>query len=607
MKPVVLTEELMGLVLRFSKKSGSLWVSWDVHGSEKIYGRKNFTQKARIVFSLCAGILMFTLLLFLLCGLDSAISERPWLSLPRYAPSSLRWTTQRNSHLALGESKEESKLAETTALQGLGTLFRKGTKTMNELVVAHLSENLNIQEFRLFLRTLHRSEVSARADIIFLFPWSPLPLQIRQVIQEEERYFQDLLHLTAKLSVMPEELHENERQTGLDSWHPIQQPVQAEDESVLKASELPSSNKGHKSNVPLSSNSSVSKLNHFMRHEWGSISGYQMAELDPSDTLAAFLESPSIDLRRWFCYQILLGMLKHKYKHVILTRAGKTLILGDALSAVRHNEVLYLTAEDRTWIEEAKGSKHLDVPQNLSITKEDVSDTDEVILAKETRQKASEDTGFLDSQVKLLGSEPAEKAGELNIESKVLATRKLKVSGRQAKKKIKQKSLVTESTSRTKGLMESVYGSAMWLSLEAEEKQNKLLVSNVLMGAMRPVRGLANVMATEIVRIALQRRNKNAFSDQALLNYLIHKSSVLGKKVTDHLLIVSNKESVIHSLSGSQQSDVLVRDCGGMYAVIENYASDALEQFGGSNLAAAIKQDICSSPLESTIYTDCTD
>lgn len=64
---------------------------------------------------------------------------------------------------------------------------------MQELIVAHLSEDTTSEELRLFLRSLHRSGSTARADVVLLFPSSPMPMAMAKVIHEEEESFQNLL------------------------------------------------------------------------------------------------------------------------------------------------------------------------------------------------------------------------------------------------------------------------------------------------------------------------------------------------------------------------------------------------------------------------------
>ncbi|KAK8984748.1 hypothetical protein V6N11_020063 [Hibiscus sabdariffa] len=79
--------------------------------------------------------------------------------------------------------------AASFALQGMGTLYRRGTKAMNDLVVGHVIEDVTEDDLRLFLRVLHRSGVTSRADAVFLFGSSSLSSRFSFVIQEENDSF----------------------------------------------------------------------------------------------------------------------------------------------------------------------------------------------------------------------------------------------------------------------------------------------------------------------------------------------------------------------------------------------------------------------------------
>lgn len=77
--------------------------------------------------------------------------------------------------------------------------------------------------------------------------------------------------------------------------------------------------------------------------------GFDVSELNPGDALIGFLDQPPIQLRRWACYQMLLGKVRHKFKHVLLTEVKGVLVLGDAMAVVRKKSGLYLTTQDWTW------------------------------------------------------------------------------------------------------------------------------------------------------------------------------------------------------------------------------------------------------------------
>lgn len=67
---------------------------------------------------------------------------------------------------------------------------------MRELVVAHMSEETSLGSLRLFLRTLHRSGATARADVVVLFPGASISPELLSVFQEEEASFQRMLALS---------------------------------------------------------------------------------------------------------------------------------------------------------------------------------------------------------------------------------------------------------------------------------------------------------------------------------------------------------------------------------------------------------------------------
>jgi hypothetical protein len=55
---------------------------------------------------------------------------------------------------------------------------------MNDLVVAHVVEDVTDDELRLFSRALHRSGLTARADIVFIFATSSFSSRFGSIIQE---------------------------------------------------------------------------------------------------------------------------------------------------------------------------------------------------------------------------------------------------------------------------------------------------------------------------------------------------------------------------------------------------------------------------------------
>lgn len=300
--------------------------------------------------SLCVGILFCTVILFVLVSLDpSKVSEDPRLLVT--FPHRIRSHTLLSKPVSISYDRKEYGLPRKSeergssfgypALEGLGMLFRKGKRAMAELVVAHLSETTTAEDLRFFLRGLHRSGTPARADVVFLFPWRPQSPEFLQVISEEDYYFQRLLLAgksraadatqDAKLSVFNSGAYTRTlsdfgkgRQVGLqDSIWGKNDPISASDGEE---------NLGFREE----------------RVHFGAIVGFDMQELDPDDALSGFLDSSPAVLRRWLCYEILLGMVSHRYRHVLLTEVTGVFILHDALAPLKKKDTslhLYYTGQ----------------------------------------------------------------------------------------------------------------------------------------------------------------------------------------------------------------------------------------------------------------------
>ncbi|CAM6050997.1 unnamed protein product, partial [Sphagnum compactum] len=416
----------------------------------------------------CSGVLVFTLVIFLLCAHDipaSKVSEvEPWRR-PH------RRVQLHQFDIRLPHRPWRTLQAKETALEGMGTLFRRGKRAMSELLVAHLVENTTTRDLRLFLRTLHRSGMTARADVVLLFPWRPLPAAMVDVIREEEESFHKLLTSSSRPLVVGAEAYR--QSTKLSDM--------TADTAMSKTSRSGRSVWGNPRPARVGEGSTA-EAEEDDGSSYGAIVGFDMQELDPADAMRAFINEPPAALRRWICYQILLGMVRQKYRHVMLSEVKGVLILKDMLAPLKKKDIgLYVFAKDRRWDEDENENHHV---QQL-----------------------------------------------------------LQHGGQQ----------------KLPGLMEQVYGKQVWDSLEKEEKRRlRVLSSGVMMGGMRSVRSLASAMATEVVRVAILRKSAQQFliNDEAILSYLVHKSSALGRKVASHLHIVlaSGDSSSINLLSdGSKQ------------------------------------------------------
>ncbi|MBA0759771.1 hypothetical protein Gotri_022607, partial [Gossypium trilobum] len=169
----------------------------------------------------------------------------------------------------------------------MGTLYRRGTKAMHDLIVSHVVEDVTEDKLRLFLRVLHRSGITSKADIVFLFGSSSSRFNL--VIHEEN-----------------------------DSFFNLIQHYKA------------SNNKGSRDSV-------------FM--------GFDVNELDPENSLAGFLDHVPMSFRRWACYPMLLGRIRRNFKHITLVDVKSMMLLSDPLGRVRNRSpesVYLLTKESST-------------------------------------------------------------------------------------------------------------------------------------------------------------------------------------------------------------------------------------------------------------------
>lgn len=507
-------------------------------------GRKStspYHRKVKSAISLCVGILLCTIVLFVLITLDpTKVTKEPWrLSSrgPRMLvtfPSYRHWS--RHALFARREDEETVRRRDQrdadiheVALEGMGMLFRKGTRAMPQLIVAHLSECTTPDDLRLFLRGLHRSGMPSRADVVLLFPFRPVGANFTVVIREEEDYFQKLL---AKM-------HTNESYTGArkpmavadgrihnPKLSPFNSAAYTRAFSLTDLAKGPSIWAKHCNDTKGTMNSEEEEV----ALHYGAVVGFDVQELDPNDALSGFLDSSSIHLRRWICYQILLGMVRHRYRHVFLTEVRGVVILKDALASLKKKD----------------SSLHLYY----------------------TGQKWSD----------------AVESTEIGSVSPVSIAR------------------------NASNVMESVYGRSFWNSLEEEDKSRKVISTGIILGGIRPIRSVATAMATEIVRVALLRKSRESFRVEALLSYLVHKSSVLGRKIASRLQVHESGVSTVNLLPGRPRGrpfDDLFRKNDNRFAVIQGMKDQGTSEARRKKILECLKKDICRSQNDLEIYSDC--
>lgn len=578
----VITQDVPSVALRLSSSRRTAGIRskirWENSSCYKVSWFR-LARKLQTWVSLCFGILLVSTCIFVICTVNDSMNDgSPGISrageqfksqITRELLHSLRESVA--DHVRVNEKDKHE-----AAMRGLGVVFSKGTRTMDELIVANFPDHCNLPDFRLFLRTLHRSGAMAKGDLVLLFPWRTIPKDVFDVVSEEAQSFQKLIASESS----------SEKNSNISVFNAL-----AFRQATVKNAnrKISSSSSVWGDITTLSANQVESSLG------WGSVVGFQMSELDPDNVFSKFLNNSPSQLRRWLCYEMLLGKLRRRFKRVMLVELGGVVILGDALASVRKQGIgLYLTLEDGTWADVI-----VDFHDKKVVKLKSTTGLDKAIVDH-----------FHDKQ--LVGesklSSTLHKA--MDLESKRIGS-KGSISGQDHQKHNISSDKIKEAKKRNPlSLMDMVYGD----ELGEGNLERRMVSSKVIMGSVTAVKGLANSMVIEVVRMAiLQRKSKlQAFPDKALVSYLVQKSSILGRKVTGKLKMVGNDESVVHVISSilRQQTDVFRRSGnGGQYAIVLMQGGDYADIHGGDkqriSIGDLIQMDICCCVWEASFYDDC--
>ncbi|GAU30063.1 hypothetical protein TSUD_332320 [Trifolium subterraneum] len=249
-------------------------------------------SKAQSTISICALLLFTTLLLFTLSTLPTTPpppSRRRFLLHKNHNPT-------HNHHFAL---------------QKMGTLYLRGTKPMSDLLICHVADETTHDDFRFFLRLLHRSTITSSTDVVFIFSSPSFSSSFSHIIQQENKSFATLIHSNSSNS----NTFFNTSRFFRNNNHPIGEP--------LWGNKIRTQNKTN-------SNNTTNSLS------YGSVLSFDATELDPENSLAGFLDRVPFSLRRWACYPMLLGRVRHNFKHVMLVDVKSVLILRDSFGRVKN-------------------------------------------------------------------------------------------------------------------------------------------------------------------------------------------------------------------------------------------------------------------------------
>ncbi|KAK7336544.1 hypothetical protein VNO77_17087 [Canavalia gladiata] len=245
---------------------------------------KSLISKAQSTISICALLLFTTLLLFTLSTLPNT---------PHHPPKP-------PSHNYKGHH---------FALHRMGTLYRRGTTSMTSLLICHVADETPLDDFRSFIRLLHRSYLTSSTDVVFLFASPFSNSKFAPIIRQENHAFSSLLHLLSHFnSTRPKSSFDPNR-------------------FLFKGTQMGEPVWGTKIRSNLNSRESLS---------YGSVLSFDAPELDPENSLAGFLDRVPLSLRRWACYPMLLGRVRRNFKHVMLVDVKSVLILKDPLGRVRN-------------------------------------------------------------------------------------------------------------------------------------------------------------------------------------------------------------------------------------------------------------------------------
>ncbi|KAL6145237.1 hypothetical protein ACLB2K_055925 [Fragaria x ananassa] len=297
-------------------------------------------SKAQSTISICALLVFITLSTFEPSSKTHPFStaSRRFLSsqnsnVPGFKPNNVVYTNDNHSLLVSSSwfgkmwKQKPNSSRNQFALQRMGTLYRRGTKAMTDLVVGHVDVDVTEPELRLFLRLLHRSGLTARADIVFIFASS----KFRSAIQEENEYFLNLVRRHRESNSTTSTSQTNHKpgsssSSGFDVSQFLKLGKKETEEPLW----------GKKSSIHSNSSDETDQAES-TQLIYGSVVGFEVGELDPENSLRGFLDHVApMSLRRWACYPMLLGRVRRNFKHIMLVDVKNSVVLGDPLGRVRH-------------------------------------------------------------------------------------------------------------------------------------------------------------------------------------------------------------------------------------------------------------------------------
>jgi hypothetical protein len=305
---------------------------------------------------------------------------------------------------------------------------------------------------------------------------------------------------------------------------------------------------------------------------------------------------------------------------VLLTEAQGVFVLGDSFAPARRKSgsLFVFAHESRKWSDPASNILLSPGPPRSA-------DDHQIHLQRELIEPGDH-IGMMDPSEQQLEEGEEDMSGRLKV---------LLLDSTEGKPKtgsVVMRMLMDSTTSSIRplvsaGLIEEIYGTEIWNGLEKEDRDRKVLSTGIVMGGIRPVRSLANAMATEMVKVALKRKTRQPFHDEALLNFLIIRSSVLRQKVKSHLHIMVDSKDLSSSgvhllLPGSSSSSSNHTSAAAVffqkngltrYAIVQGCKAEEIGEERQKEITLALHIDICNSitatattvATSTQVYSDC--
>ncbi|KAM7272002.1 hypothetical protein ACFE04_031216 [Oxalis oulophora] len=212
----------------------------------------------------------------------------------------------------------------------MGTLFRRGNRAMSDLIVCRVTEDVNEHELRLFLRVLHRSGLTAKADMVVIFANLTQMERFKGVVEVENESFMKLV-----------EYYKNGGGSGGGGGGNVSKEKfgLGFDLNVFMRSgkkEFGEPLWGRRRIKNFTNSNAVGNETGATRLSYGSVVGFEANELDPENSLSGFMDHVPMTLRQWACYPMLLGRVRRNFKHVMLVDVKNSVLLGDPLGRVKN-------------------------------------------------------------------------------------------------------------------------------------------------------------------------------------------------------------------------------------------------------------------------------